>query len=60
MVTLVGLDPGSLYHFRVRSADASSNTALSADYTLTTRSITFTGIKRIRHGWFCLQRVPSG
>ncbi|MBP9773892.1 MAG: fibronectin type III domain-containing protein [Candidatus Peribacteraceae bacterium] len=39
VVNLVSLDPGSLYHFRVRSADASSNIALSADYTLTTQSL---------------------
>jgi hypothetical protein len=35
-IALSGLLPDALYHFRVRSADASGNAALSADYTFTT------------------------
>jgi hypothetical protein len=34
--TLTGLAPGTLYHYRVRSRDASGNLALSADFTCTT------------------------
>src|SRR5439155_303311 len=34
--TLTGLAPGTLYHYRVRSRDASGNLAVSADLTLTT------------------------
>jgi len=33
---LGGLNPGTLYHFRVRSRDAAGNLALSGDFTLTT------------------------
>jgi hypothetical protein len=34
--TLTGLIPGSLYHFRVRSADSVGNETVSDDYTFTT------------------------
>jgi type VI protein secretion system component Hcp len=33
---LSGLSAGTLYHYRVRSADAAGNTAVSGDYTFTT------------------------
>ncbi len=35
-ITLSGLTVSTLYHFRVQSTDASSNTATSIDYTFTT------------------------
>ncbi|OGL78486.1 hypothetical protein A3E39_00570 [Candidatus Uhrbacteria bacterium RIFCSPHIGHO2_12_FULL_60_25] len=35
-VTINGLTPGTLYHFKVTSADASANSASSADFTFTT------------------------
>jgi hypothetical protein len=35
-VTLTGLDPETLYHFRVISEDASENVATSGDFTFTT------------------------
>lgn len=35
-VTLTGLAASTLYHYRISSADAASNTAASADYTFTT------------------------
>ena len=35
-VNLTGLTPSTLYHYRVRSADASGNTAFSPDQTFTT------------------------
>jgi chitodextrinase len=34
--TLTGLQPGTLYHYSVASADGSANTASSADFTFTT------------------------
>jgi hypothetical protein len=34
--TLSNLSPGTIYHFRVKSADASGNLAISQDYTFTT------------------------
>jgi hypothetical protein len=34
--TLTGLSPGTLYHYRVKSADAAGNVATSADATFTT------------------------
>jgi len=37
-VTLTGLSPGTLYHYRAISADVSGNTAASADATFTTLS----------------------
>lgn len=33
-----GLQPGTLYHYRVKSTDAAGNTATSSDYTFTTQS----------------------
>ncbi|WP_144658627.1 galactose oxidase-like domain-containing protein [Paenarthrobacter nicotinovorans] len=33
---VAGLSPGTLYHYRVKSADAASNVAVSADSTFTT------------------------
>jgi len=39
-VTLSGLSPSTLYHFRVKSKDASNNLAVSGDYTFTTTSAT--------------------
>jgi len=35
-VTLTGLMPGTLYHYRAISADVSGNTTVSDDSTLTT------------------------
>lgn len=35
-VTLVSLTPSTLYHYRVRSTDASGNASLSGDFTFTT------------------------
>jgi hypothetical protein len=35
-VTLTGLNPSTLYHFRVRSTDASTNESVSGDYTFQT------------------------
>ncbi|MEM3512803.1 MAG: M14 family zinc carboxypeptidase [Thermoplasmata archaeon] len=37
-VSLSGLTASTTYHFRVKSADAASNTATSSDYTFTTSS----------------------
>ncbi len=37
-VTLAGLAAGTTYHYRVRSADASANLALSGDYTFQTEA----------------------
>jgi len=37
-VTLTGLTPNTLYHYRVKSKDASSNLLTSADYTFSTVS----------------------
>src|SRR5213083_2079110 len=37
--TLTGLSAGTLYHYRVRSQDASGNLAVSADSTLTTIAV---------------------
>ena len=39
-VNIIGLTPGTLYHFRVRSIDQSSNLAISVDYTFTTTANT--------------------
>ena len=39
-VALTGLTPGTLYHFRARSTDASSSSTSSADMTLSTASDT--------------------
>ena len=36
-VSVSGLSQGTLYHFRVRSRDASGNERISADFTFTTR-----------------------
>jgi phosphodiesterase/alkaline phosphatase D-like protein len=38
--TLTGLQPSKLYHYRVKSRDAASNLATSADFTFTTASDT--------------------
>ena len=35
-ITLTGLDPETIYHYQVTSADGSGNTAFSADFTFTT------------------------
>ena len=35
-VTLQGLTPDTLYHFRVKSSDAAGNQSISTDYTFTT------------------------
>jgi len=35
-VTLTGLSPSTLYHYRVRSRDAAGNLAVSGDFTFTT------------------------
>jgi len=37
-VALSGLNAGTTYHYRVKSADSSGNTATSSDYTFTTTS----------------------
>ncbi|MEM3738881.1 MAG: fibronectin type III domain-containing protein [Thermoplasmata archaeon] len=37
-VTLLGLSASTTYHFRVKSADAAGNTAVSSDHTFTTLS----------------------
>ncbi len=37
-VELTGLTPETLYHYKVESADASSNTSQSGDYTFTTQA----------------------
>ena len=37
--TLTGLLPGTIYHYRVRSADAAGNVASSADATFTTSTL---------------------
>jgi hypothetical protein len=41
-VNLTGLTAGTTYHYRVKSQDASTNEAISADYTFTTSSIPVT------------------
>ena len=38
MVTVSGLTQGTLYHYRVRSRDASGNERISSDFTFTTTS----------------------
>ena len=37
-ITLTGLTPGTVYHYRVKSWDASNNHLVSSDFTLTTAS----------------------
>ena len=45
-VTLSALQPGALYHYRVRSVDAAGNVAISPDATFTTLASTSrTGVK---------------
>ena len=45
-VTLSGMQPGALYHYRVRSVDAAGNLAISPDATFTTLASTSrTGVK---------------
>lgn len=39
-VTVTGLSSSSTYHFRVKSKDAGSNTAVSTNYTLVTTAVT--------------------
>ncbi|MDH7481598.1 MAG: family 10 glycosylhydrolase [Armatimonadota bacterium] len=39
-VLISGLSPTTLYHYRVKSADASNNEAVSSDYTFTTTAPT--------------------
>ncbi len=39
-VAIAGLSPGTTYHFRVRSRDASGNLAVSEDFTFTTNEST--------------------
>lgn len=39
-IEVTDLIPGTLYHFRISSTDASSNTTITEDYTLTTKSDT--------------------
>jgi chitodextrinase len=41
-IILSSLSPGTVYHYRVKSADSSGNLAVSADQTLTTLSTTDT------------------
>jgi len=43
-VTLTGLNPGTEYHFQVKSCDASGNQAVSDDDTFTTTYIYETGV----------------
>jgi phosphodiesterase/alkaline phosphatase D-like protein len=38
-VSLTGLTAGTTYHYRVKSTDASSNEAISADFTFTTATV---------------------
>ncbi len=38
-VTLGGLTPATIYHYRVRSADAAGNAAVSGDFTVTTAPV---------------------
>lgn len=40
-VTLTGLAPGTIYHFRVRSSDASANERVSADDTFETNPLLY-------------------
>ena len=47
-VSLSGLTKGTLYHFRVKSADASANQATSGDFTFTTLDLTAPVISNIR------------
>lgn len=42
-ITITGLDPDTLYHYRIRSSDAASNEADTDDATFTTEQDTFTG-----------------
>jgi hypothetical protein len=39
LLALVGLDPATTYHFRVRSQDVAYNETVSGDYTLTTAAL---------------------
>lgn len=41
-VVLSGLNPSTLYHFRVRSADSGGNEAMSGDFTFTTSAAVVT------------------
>jgi len=47
---LTGLTSGTTYHFRVKSADASSNLAVSGDNTFNTPIVTYTISGRITFG----------
>jgi hypothetical protein len=42
-VTLTGLTPGTVYHFRVKSRDAAGNLRNSADFTFTTATVGLPG-----------------
>ena len=62
-VTLAGLVPATVYHYRVRSTDSASNLAISGDFTFTTTStnstltITFDSLP----GWQSLNgQYPTG
>ena len=53
-ITLSGLQPGTLYHYQVKSRDAALNLGYSADYTLTTAaaSIPLPAPTYIRPDWY--------
>ncbi len=42
MVNVVGLTPGTAYHFRIKSRDITGNNIISPDYIFTTDSLSFT------------------
>jgi len=52
-IDLSGLTANTMYHFRVRSADSSGNSASSADYTFTTLE------EEIKEGFLYLRAIPE-
>ena len=47
-MTLTGLTPATLYHFRVRSQDAAGNLSVSADSTFTTSAVSAPTVRTVK------------
>ncbi|MGR9088537.1 MAG: Kelch repeat-containing protein, partial [Gammaproteobacteria bacterium] len=61
-VTLTGLSPNTLYHYRASSTDGSGNTATSADFSFTTSASSGGGttvLYRVNAGGPSLSATPS-
>jgi len=63
-LTLTGLTEGTLYHYRVKSTDASTNEAVSADYTFTTSQesypLTITNVQVLNHNFDPASSISAG